>query len=298
MTPDGIVKLAAGPLELWLAPGKGGSIARFDRVEGDARTALLRGSDGVPADILDAANFPIVPFVNRIRGGRFEFRDREIGLAPNMPGDPSPLHGQGWRASWTVETASDETAELRFLHEEGEWPWAYEARQSFTLDGGGVDVRLACRNMSREPMPCGLGQHPYFPCNAQTRIDTEVSHVWTIDEQVLPVEKVPATGRFALRDRAVCGQDLDHGFAGWSGSARIRTPGENFEIILSSPQARFFQLYSPPGGGLFVAEPVTHANGAMNAPEEEWTELGFRVLEPGEEMVLDMRLDVRGLQAR
>ena len=61
---------------------------------------------------------------------------------------------------------------------------------------------------------------------------------------------------------------------------------------MSSLQARFFQLYSPSDGGIFVAEPVTHANAALNAPEEEWSELGMRVLEPEETMSLDMRLDV------
>ena len=47
-------------------------------------------------NVLDAASFPLVPYVNRIRGGRFTFRGREVRLAPNMAGDPSPLHGQGW----------------------------------------------------------------------------------------------------------------------------------------------------------------------------------------------------------
>ena len=47
------------------------------------------------------ASFPLVPFVNRIRGGRFTFRGREVRLAPNMAGDPSPLHGQGWLNPWT-----------------------------------------------------------------------------------------------------------------------------------------------------------------------------------------------------
>ena len=46
-------------------------------------------------------------------------------------------------------------------------------------------IGLTCRNTSGEPMPCGLGQHPYFPCSAGTRIETSVTHVWTIDEEVL-----------------------------------------------------------------------------------------------------------------
>ena len=37
---------------------------------------------------------------------------------------------------------------------------------------------------------------------------------------------------------------------------------------------------------------MTHANAALNEPEERWPELGMRVLDPGEEMRLDMRLDV------
>jgi aldose 1-epimerase len=59
---------------------------------------------------------------------------------------------------------------------------------------------------------------------------------------------------------------------------------------MSSPNARFFQLYSPQAGSIFVAEPVSHANAALNEPEERWADLGLRVLEPGESMRLDMRI--------
>jgi aldose 1-epimerase len=65
---------------------------------------------------------------------------------------------------------------------------------------------------------------------------------------------------------------------------------------MSSPDADFFQLYSPPSGELFVIEPVTHANAALNEPEEAWAELGLTVLEPGETMSLTMRIDVTPVQ--
>ena len=239
------------------------------------------------------ASFPLVPFVNRIRGGRFMFREREIRLQPNMSGDISPLHGQGWLGRWTVESHGNQDAELRFIHEPGEWPWRYDALQVFALDERGLTVRLLCRNLSHEPMPCGLGQHPYFPCGPETVLDTDVRTAWTIDENVLPVEQVPAAGRYDLKDRRVCGQELDHGFGGWGGEARMSDPGWPFTLRMSSPNAHFFQLYSPASGGIFVAEPVSHANAALNAPEEEWAALGMRVLRPGEEMELDMRLEVR-----
>jgi aldose 1-epimerase len=289
---DGLLRLMAGSLELQLAPGIGGSIAGFDFVRGSKKWNIFRGSDGVPQSPLAAGSFPLVPYCNRIRNGTFSFRGRTVTLPRNMETDASPLHGDGWLARWDVVSASDRDCELRFFHAPGDWPWAYEAGQHFALDDRGLAVRLSCRNLSDEPMPCGLGQHPYFHCTPETILDTEVTDAWTVDEKVLPVEKVPATGRYDLHERHVCGQDLDNGFGGWSGSCRIRTPGAPAEIAFSSADARFFQLYSPSEGGIFVAEPVTHANAAMNEPEGRWAELGVRVLEPGEAISLTTRFEV------
>ncbi len=293
MDSDSFPRLDRGPLSLRLAPRLGGGIASFEYspVSG-GNIPIFRPFDPEGDGPTSLASFPLVPFVNRVRGGAFGFRGRRVTLAQNMPPDPSPLHGQGWLHARDVERLGADHAELVYHHSADEWPWAYEARQTFALDGEGLTLDLTCTNLSGEPMPCGLGQHPYFLCGAHTRLDTGVETVWTIDEHVLPVEQVPAAGRFDLRDRLVCAQDLDHGFGGWSGRAVISDPDLPFRIAMSSPDAGFFQLYSPPSGGIFVAEPVTHANAAMNAPEEDWAELGMRVIEPGETMALRMRVEI------
>ena len=292
MDEESTVKLSAGNLRLDLSPSIGGAISAFEWSGKGASRPILRKCHSRLEKVLDAASFPLVPYVNRIRGGRFTFRGREVSLAPNMAGDPSPLHGQGWLNPWVVEEAGPRHAVLGFEHHAGEWPWTYEARQQFALDEKGLTIELRCRNLSDEPMPCGLGQHPYFPCGPETRLDTRVSQAWTVDEHVLPVEKVPAEGRFDLKRRLVCGQGLDNGFDRWGGLAWIGDPGWPYDLHLSSRAAAFFQLYSPEEGGIFVAEPVTHANAALNAPEAEWPELGMRILEPGQTLSLDMRLEV------
>jgi len=290
---DDEVMLQAGQLRLRLSPSIGGSISAFEWLdEAVGAQTLLRKCNNRLENVLEACSFPLVPYVNRIRDGRFRFRGREVMLQPNMPGDPSPLHGQGWLGRWTVEEQGEHRALLGFRHEAGEWPWSYEAWQEFALDERGLSLSLSCRNTSSDAMPCGLGQHPYFPCGPQTRLDTKVECAWTIDDKVLPVDKVPADGRYDLKDRLVCGQGLDNGFGGWGGEARMSDPEWPFDLHMSSPGAKFFQVYSPATGGIFVAEPVSHANAALNAPEGQWAELGMRVLEPGEEMRLDMRLDV------
>jgi aldose 1-epimerase len=292
MASDATINLLAGNLRLELSPLIGGAISAFEWTASEPERPILRKCNSPLEKVLEASSFPLVPYVNRIRGGSFSFRGREVRIAPNMAGDPSPLHGQGWLNPWTVEGSSALTALLSYRHEASEWPWSYEATQEFSLDQGGFSLRLSCRNVSDEPMPCGLGQHPYFPCGPETQIDTRATHAWTIDKDILPVEKVVADGLYDLRERLVCGQDLDNGWGGWDGSARMTDSDWPYSVEISSLQARFFQLYSPPSGGIFVAEPVTHANAALNAAEEQWPELGMRVLEPGETMSLDMRLDV------
>ena len=211
---------------------------------------------------------------------------------PNMVGDESPLHGTGWLGRWEVVSQSEREAVLVYRHPAAEWPWRFEAVQTFALDTDGLAVTLACRNLSPEPMPCGLGLHPYYPCDADTVLDTEVASAWTIDAAVLPVSKVPATGRFDLRNRRICGQGLDNGFDGWSGEARVAWPDRRAELRLTSPDASRFQVYAPVSGSFFAAEPVQNANAALNEPQSRWPELGITRLQQGEQAAIHARFNV------
>ena len=270
--------------ELTLAPELGGAIARFAH----RGVPVLRGSDR-PAGPLDCACFPLVPYANRIRGGRFTFRGRTVAIPPNMAGDPSPLHGDGWLAPWGIEEAGEDVVRLVFAHHGGDWPWPYRARQLFRLSEAGLEAELSCSNTGAAPMPCGLGFHPYFPCDSATRIATTVATVWEVDENILPTGVAPANGRYALDDTPACARGLDNGYGGWSGTMRLTAEG-GAVTTMTSPDASFFQLYSPGSGGLIAAEPVTHANAALNEPEERWPDLGLHVLAPGETMRVRMTL--------
>ncbi len=148
MSRTATVELSAGNLRLELNPSVGGSILGLDWRDGDRRTPVLRKCNNGRENVLDAASFPLVPYVNRIRGGVFTFRGREVRLQPNMAGDPSPLHGQGWLSPWRVESAGETDALLSFDHAPGEWPWDYQAEQQFALDEAGLSLILTCRNIS------------------------------------------------------------------------------------------------------------------------------------------------------
>lgn len=290
------VHLGSSRLSVVLAPEVGGSVARFDAFSPGEPFPLFRPAKPGADSVLDMGCFPVVPFANRIRGGAFLFRGRTITLQPNMTGEHLPLHGQGWLHPWRVLRSDECHAELAYEHAAGEWPWRYEAHQLFFVDDAALEIQLTCRNLSPEDMPCGLGLHPYFLCSATTVLDAAVNEVWTIDADILPVSRQGAIGRYDLRVRRICGAGLDNGFEGWSGRADIKWPDSGAALTVESPAPRL-QIYSPRSGGIFVVEPVTNANAALNAAEADWAGLGLAVLKPGEETSLTARFEARGLAA-
>jgi aldose 1-epimerase len=86
-----------------LDPRRGGTIHELNWRGCDV---LRPTPPGAGNDPFDTACFPMVPFVNRIAHGRFEFEGRTVQLERNWSEDPHPLHGQGWRKPWTVVSES------------------------------------------------------------------------------------------------------------------------------------------------------------------------------------------------
>ena len=92
MISPSTLALAAGDYELILQPRTGGSVGRFAW----RGHPLLREACG--PDVLDSGHMPLVPFSNRIAGGRFTLGGKTFQLPRNRPSaDPAnPLHGYGW----------------------------------------------------------------------------------------------------------------------------------------------------------------------------------------------------------
>jgi aldose 1-epimerase len=249
--------------------------------------ALLRPSaPGAGADPLELACFPMVPYANRIAGGRFAAGGRLVQLKPNSSGDPHPLHGQGWRAHWHVTDASAADATLQLEAGGDEWPWRYRAEQHFRLTRSGLSVRLSVENLSDTPMPAVLGLHPYFVGVAEARLKAQLPRVWTVDAASLPLEELatPPAWSFAA-GRALAAPPLDNCFSGWDGVAVLRWPDRS--ATLRATNCRFLQLYVPGGRDFFCLEPQTAATGALNRTMGE-----AALVRPGERFAMRMTLDL------
>jgi aldose 1-epimerase len=270
-------------------PHLGGSIGRWSVGTQDMlRNAAPRTM--AAHDMLGMATFPLVPYSNRIGNGRFAWAGKPIAITPNFAPERHAIHGIGWQRLWTViaQTGSDVT--LSLVHKgDTTWPWAFEAEQTIMLGNRLLRLILRTTNRADQPVPLGFGHHPYFDQQGAT-LAFMADAVWMSGPDALPTVRVAPAGPFDFSAGAmVAGRDIDHCYAGITGSATIGWLDRPFQLkIETSPQLPSAVVYIPEGGGAFCFEPVPHINNALNLPGEE---PAMPVVSPGEttETILTLR---------
>lgn len=278
-----MIAIDKGQAHLVLAPEVGGAIASFTVGGRDVLRPMAAGA----TDALAASSFPLVPFCNRIPNGRFTFQGRDIVLPPNLAGHPHTLHGQGWRAAWTVEKAEGGEAVLSYHHAPGDWPWAYRSEQRLALSETGLRIELVVTNTGDAAMPAGLGFHPYFPRREGEALKAANDGVWLIDADVLPTVRQPGVwGPGWAAGAAVAGHALiDHCYTGWDQRAVLSAPGQPDTIVTASADCRWLHVYVPPGQDHYCVEPCASRPNPFGEGET-----GMVTLQPGESRSIWMQI--------
>ena len=274
-------ELRAGGLRLALRPDIGGSIAGLWH----GATPILRSTEpSALATSRSAGAFPLVPYSNRLGYRRFRWKGRDYTTAPNFDASPHSLHGVGWLRPWEVESSNALEVVLRCVHAgDADWPFAFEARQYFTLTPQSMSVQMVFTNSADVAQPVGLGWHPYFPRRARSRLHIQVSDRWESDASQLPTRKVAQAGI----DSDVAHLEFDHCFEGWHGAARIRD--EKFSLQLSSSLACLV-VYTPQDKDYFCVEPVSHLSDAIHRADP--LAHGLKSVAPGERIDATMKLEI------
>lgn len=281
-----MIELAHGDWSLTLRPELGAAVTRLTRRGQD----VLRPAPAGATHPLETGSFPLLPYANRIDRGAFVFEGREVALPPTPGFEPHALHGIGWMQAWTVLQADEASVDLALTaRATADWPWTWTASHRLRLDADGVEMTLAIINEGVEPMPAGLGLHPYFAVEPDTVLTARAPRVWLNAANEIPEQLAPASSVIDWSHGAAVSTApfVDNAYADWVGTADLRHAA-SLVTMTASPNARWLQVYAPGAGGFVCLEPVTHRPNAHNAPGDEDT--GLTTLTSGQTLSLSMRI--------
>jgi galactose mutarotase-like enzyme len=236
----------------------------------------------------------LLPWPNRIRGGRYRFGGRHHQLAITEVDRNNAIHGLVRWVTWQVEEAEPERARLSVeLSPRPGYPFWMRFEAEYCLTTEGLAVMVEARNLGRGPAPFGAGAHPYVRL-AGRRVDDLLLRIpsgrrLTADDQGIPAGEVDVEGtKYDFREaRRIGPMRLDTCFSdlprdGWEVELGLG-PGLDGARVWADRAFPYVMVYSgdgvTPAGrrrtGLAV-EPMTCAPDAFNS------RLGLLTLGPGE----------------
>lgn len=310
-------------------PGKG-IVPLFTAPPLEEARQLMNGGE---ADYYGSQSFKnggclLIPFANRIRGkyNRLERRiETSIGgktlkipanwVGKNPGAEHHAMHGFMLDQT-TTNTRREGTATEAVLESHhgptafrGNWPSSCELFFTAVLDAKGFTVTVRARNAGSEPLPMGIGWHPYLNLPSgdrkQARLQIPAASRALVDnyDNVFPTGAVEPTAgsKFDFRSaRAMGDQFLDDCFfdlarnADGSVSAEVHDPAAKYGIRLTSQSkaVKAYQCYAPPDKPFIVLEPQYNLGDPFNSAVWKGRDTGMVTLAPGEETTYDATLSV------
>jgi galactose mutarotase-like enzyme len=270
----------------------------------------------------------LLPFANRIRG---ELSSDGRTVRTNVGGRPVDLpanHGgrrtgaekysmHGLILASRVDEMSRETTEerdvLRGSLRAGDFggSWVSSAALEFEniLSSDSFTLKVTAKNTGDEPLPMGIGWHPYFNLPSgrreQARLHLPARGRALVNDydEVLPTGEVePVAGTpydFSMPGgRALGNLSLDDCFVDLDRSnghviAEVVDPAGSFglRVVAASPPVAAIQVYAPPDKGFVVLEPQFNRADPFG-PQWRGADTGMVILKPGESVVYSARLEL------
>lgn len=284
------IELLSGGARAVILPEYGGRLQSLTIPLGGAPAELL----WQPPDLsaydqrpTRGGSFPMAPWPNRIREGRFDFAGR-IYEVP-LDGRPHALHGRVFQRPWQVVARTARIVELSCPFDDG-WPWAGRAWQRFELSDGRLQMKLEVRS-ERDLFPAGCGWHPWFrrqlPGGAPVRVQVPASRRYILEGGIPTGETVAPVGEFDLRAPTELGQRrLDDCYAGLEGPLVADWGVLQLAMTVEAPEPHV-QVFTPEYA--FCLEPQTAAPDAFNLAARGIASAGMGIARPGRAVAIESR---------
>lgn len=282
-----MLEIKSGENRLGLYPEYGGSIAYWFR--GDMAVFYpVTDSRLIAQDNKMISAYPLVPYSNRIAGGKFNFRGRDYQLKPNFEGEENTIHGNGWERPWKLELLEEHKATFVLHHNPptdpvDQWPFAYKAYITYEVSGDGLAVYMQITNKDDKIQPVGMGFHPYIPRYNKVELGFSAQSIWNNGSDHLPEGRMFIDGRWSFDHMREVNhkEKLDNCYAGWQRILFIRWKNIGMNLtVTASNNFDHLVIYTPTDYPYFTAEPATNMNNAINMPEI--SDRGLYLLKPNE----------------
>ena len=205
-----------------------------------------------------AAGQLLVPWPNRVDGGRYTVAGTEHQLDLSEPKAGNAIHGLGRWVPWQAVRHDSRAIALRHvLLGRAGYPFCLEMDVEYQLSGEtGLRVSVTAKNVGAHPAPYGTGSHPYLTAGAATVDECELTlpvALWQpADNRGIPAGPPQDVAGSALdfrKARPVGAARLDHAFTGLDrdeqGRAWARLASGATEVSLwAGPGYRWLQAFT------------------------------------------------------
>jgi aldose 1-epimerase len=222
----------------------------------------------------------LVPWPNRLRGGRYTFEDTIYQVPLTEPDLGNANHGLARWVRWTpiVHTRSRVTLRCDLVPQSG-YPFEIAVEVTYALSTRtGLTVTAGARSLGG-PAPFGAGFHPYLSTHGRALEETTVRVPartrLVLDDKQIPVDRRPV-GRsvFDLRRGKRLGSNrFDDGFTDLSfvdgrATAEVSTAAGGAELWVDEA-FQYLQVFTVPSAwserAAVAVEPMTCAPDAFNS---------------------------------
>lgn len=226
----------------------------------------------------------LAPWPNRLRDGRWSWRGRDLRLPLSEPAGGTAIHGLVRWALW--EQTGPGRLEHTLAPQPG-YPFWLRLSASYVSSGPGAwSVTHTATNLSREPTPYGLGQHPYLtvgtPLVDAAELTVRAGRQLEADARGLPTGERPSEGWSGRIGPAVLDATLTDLVRGSDGRAEVVLRGPDRMVRLWAAEAfPWLQVFS--GDTLATGRRTGLAVEPMTCPPDALASgRDLVVLEPGE----------------
>jgi aldose 1-epimerase len=232
----------------------------------------------------------LVPWPNRIRGGKYTFEGTAYQLPLTEPAARNAIHGLGRWVRWAEVRHADDEVTLRLdLVPQSGYPFPLRVDTTYSLHADlGLTVTITARNTGNGRAPFGAGSHPYLGTRGHALGDVTLQlpagQLVVVDDKGVPVgtRSVARSPHDFRKGKRLRSTHLDDGFTDLAtndgrGVAELRTPDGGARLWFEET-FRFLQVFTldalTPNQPAVAIEPMTCAPDAFNSGA------GLIVLEP------------------